>query len=146
LPDRSRIRFELPDPKLGEAEFLWGVKTGDGVYRIDNIPLLVFGLSMGDEVRVRLSDEGLEFDRVTDRGGHSTYRIMIGPSNTVEDSGQFRQLVELGCGYEAWSPRFVAIDVLPEVDVNTVYEALERGMDRGEWTFEEGHCGHRVEQ
>jgi hypothetical protein len=144
--ERVRIRFLIEDSTLGTAEVLWAAPVNDGTFRLDNIPLLVFGVSLGDVVRVRQSNEVLEFEEVVARGGHSTYRVMINDPDDAAAQQHLRAIVTLGCGYEHLTPRFVAIDVPPAVDVFTVYELLDRGLDDGLWTFEEGHCGHPVDE
>jgi hypothetical protein len=145
LGDSVRIRFPLEDQALGEAEVLWAAEAGQDTFRLDNIPLFVFGVSMADLVRVRYVDQALEFDAVVDRGGHSTYRVMINEPSDPAAQQLFRQIVTLGCPFEQLTPRFLALDVPPEVDVFSVYGLLERGLEEGMWTFEEGHCGHPVD-
>jgi hypothetical protein len=142
---RSRVRFELQDSSLGEAETLWARPLPGGRAELDNIPLLVFGVSMGDVVNVKQAEGEFVYQDVAEPGGHSTYRVMLVDPEDAETQGRFGELIARGCSHESLTPRFVAIDVPPATDVFAVYASLERGMDDGLWTFEEGHCGHPVD-
>jgi Domain of unknown function (DUF4265) len=142
---RSRVRFMLEDTSLGDAETLWARPLPGEKAELDNIPLLVFGVSLGDVVNVEEDDGWLVYRGVAERGGHSTYRVMLEEPGDPETQERFRELITRGCSYESLTPRFVAIDVPPATDIFTVYSLLERGMDDGLWTFEEGHCGHPVD-
>lgn len=141
-----RVFFDIEDKSLGDAEALWGRHLTRETVQVDNIPLLVFGVSMGDVVRVRREDRHLRFAGVAERGGHSTYRVMLDSADDDSVQEQLRSIIVMGCGYEQLTSRFLALDVPPEVDVYKVYALLERGLEEGAWTFEEGHCGHPVER
>ena len=141
----ARVLFEIEDKSLGDAEALWGEWTSSEEIRLDSIPLLVFGVSMADHVRVVRDGQTFRFAGVAERGGHSTYRVMLADPEDSSIQERFRSLVIMGCGYEQLTPRFIALDVPPEVDIFALYERLEAGMDAGAWTFEEGHCGHPVD-
>ena len=123
-----------------------GEKAGPGMVRLDNIPLLVFGVSMSDVVNVKVADDAVWSAGVAERGGHSTYRVMLEDADDATTQERFRDIVVLGCGYEQSTPRFIAIDVPPRVDVYEVYALLEAGLEAGIWTFEEGHCGHPLKE
>jgi hypothetical protein len=140
-----RVLFNVEDTSLGESEALWGEWVAPDAVRLDNIPLLIFGVSMGDVVRVARDGETVRFSGVARRGGHSTYRLMLRDADDVAIQDRLRSVVVMGCGYEQLTPKFVAVDVPPEVDIFAVYELLEDGLDHGAWTFEEGHCGHPVD-
>jgi hypothetical protein len=141
LEGYERVFFPVEDKTLGEAEALWAERVPDG-FRIDNVPLVVFGISRGDVVEAEPNGEQLWFSGVVERGGHSTYRVMLAEAGGATDEPGVRDLVALGCGYEALTPRFFAFDVPPQVDVQRVHALLERGLDEGRWTFDEAHHGH----
>ena len=140
-----RVLFDVEASDLGEAEVLWGDRVTQDTLRLDNIPLLAFGVSMGDVVRVCSKQSTLHFQEVVKRGGHSTYRVMMEAPDDRSTKERFRDVIVAGCGYEQLTARFAAIDVPPSVDIFRVYDLLERGLDAGAWTFEEGHCGHRTQ-
>jgi hypothetical protein len=146
LDDHTRVRFELEDSELGDAEVLWGRWITPGTVRLDNIPLLISGVSMGDVVHVTVTGGALLFASVAERGGHSTYRVMLEKAEDASVEKRLREIIVLGCGYERITPRFLALDVPRDVDVFRVYDLLERGLAARIWTFEEGHCGHPVDE
>jgi hypothetical protein len=141
LEPRERVFFLAEENAVGEVEALWTERVPGG-FRIDNVPLVVFGVSRGDVVEAESRGEDLWFSGVVERGGHSTYRVMLAEEKEASDDPGVRDLVALGCGYEALTPRFFALDVPPETDVRRVYALLERGLVKGRWTFDEAHHGH----
>lgn len=143
--DPARVFFKLEDAVLGDAEVLWGRWITYETVQLDNIPLLVFGVSMGDVVQVRRDGDTSRFAAVVKRGGHSTYRVMLENAGDPSAQERIREIIVLGCGYEELTPRFLALDVPPHVDVFKVYDLLKCGLEQGVWTFEEGHCGHPVD-
>ena len=150
ISELMKIRFALPaeDQAAGVgAENLWAAALGDGRYRIDNIPFYVYGISLDDVVHAEEIGGRLVFREVVSRSGHSTYRILVKDSagfNGTDFTSLWPALEELGCSREVASRRWIAIDVPPTTDVFSVYSILEAGEEQGVWTFEEGHCGHRV--
>jgi hypothetical protein len=143
----TRIGFPIPNPQLGKLEFLWARHLNNDEYQLDSIPLLVFGLSLGDVVVTSVSEQdGLIFDRVVHHSGHSTYRVSAAEGVSQSMFAQcIARLEALGCRFEKASERFLAIDVPPATDVYSVYGILEECQDAGVWFFEEGHCGHPLE-
>jgi len=93
------------------------------------------------------SEGSLTVSGITDRGGHSTYRIFL-PAQASEEqfAADWIRLQELGCTYERATRRLVAIDVPPQADVYAVYDALARGEKQGRWEFEEAHYGHPLRE
>jgi uncharacterized protein DUF4265 len=148
--ERVKIRFPLSkeDSEEGvEAENLWAEDLGLGRYVIDNIPLYVYGVSNQDTVTAALIGNRLCFDKVVERGGHSTYRVLLKDeagygSTAFQDYWQ--RLRVLNCSQEVARRRWVAIDVPGNSNADAVYEILELGEANGVWTFEEAHCGHPV--
>ena len=65
--------FDIEDKSLGGSEALWGKQLTRETVQVDNIRLLVFGVSTGDVVRVTQEERHLLFAGVAERGGHSTY-------------------------------------------------------------------------
>jgi hypothetical protein len=145
-----RICFPLSeeDSQDGvDAENLWSEDRGDGSYVIDNIPFYAYEISNGDLVSARVADGRLLFDKVLERGGHSTYRVLIKDPAGFESDG-FRRLwgslQALGCYHEVAKCRSVTVNVPKLSDSDAVYKILELGEEENVWTFEEAHCGHPV--
>ncbi len=130
------------------AENMWAEKIGGDRYRLRNSPFYVHGVSMGDVVFAEAEKDGrLVFGGVSIRGGHSTYRIML--KSPAENSAflKFWNPIEaLGCRYEGVEGKLLAIDVPPSADIHEMYGLLEAGEQADVWEFEEGHCGHAVDE
>jgi hypothetical protein len=144
---KVKMTVPLPEDAVHGAENVWAEAVSGDTYRIRNIPTWAYDLSMDDVVQARTGDDDrLTFDRVTERGGHSTYRIRLEDStDTAKFDQQWAPLQELGCRYESHSEEpLYAVDVPPDADIHRVYEILEAGEADGVWEFEEGHCGHQV--
>lgn len=128
------------------AERLWATPVGISLYRLENSPLYAYGVSYWDIVVARQDAEGdLHFSAVHERGGHSTYRVVLEGSASKADFERYWMRMErLGCTYESSRDpeNAFSIDVPPKSDVHAVYALLEKGEREGVWEFEEGHCGH----
>lgn len=143
------MRFSLkPEPDHPyRSESLWAKNVGRGLFRVENIPFLVYGVSVHDVVRAKEHGGVLQFARVAKYGGHSTYRVFL-KAETVPGDGRVQQgerrLRKMGCSIERAGKKWFAVDVPPEVDVYAAYELMEELEEAGVWEFEEGHCGHRA--
>jgi hypothetical protein len=146
--DLVKVLFHLePDAGRGPAtEALWAERIDQRRFRLLNVPFFVLGVSIADVVLARTSEGGvIEFEAVSIRSGHSTYRIMpraAVPPEAVQQKWQ--GLEQLGCTYEQGPGSLRAVDVPPRSDIYSVYALLEQGEHEGVWEFEEGHCGHPV--
>ena len=144
-----KITIALPDGSIHGAETVWAEVVSSDTFRVRNIPTWAYDVSLDDVVQAQSGGDGrLAFDRVAERGGHSTYRIRL---EDGDDASRFDQrwaaLQELGCRYESHSEEpLYAVDVPPDADIHRVYEILEAGEADGTWDFEEGHCGHAVSE
>lgn len=132
----------VPAPN-DEIETLWALVEGPDRYRVDNIPLLAFGLSLGDVVRATVVDGRPTFAAVLAPSGHSTYRLAlrdgIDPDRYPELIGGLKNL---GCGFERFTRRMMGVDIPPEADIYAVYALVEAGMAAGTWDFEEANVEH----
>ena len=129
----------------GKIESLWAESVGHNRFRLRNQPALAWGLSFGDVVLGKIVGGRLFVDRVVERGGHSTYRLMLNegvPWERFESS--WAPLRSVGCNFERFTDRLVGVDVRPEADIAEAYRLLERGMSEGTWLFEEVHVGHSL--
>src|SRR5436190_22754427 len=60
------------------SEGMWCIKINEQVFRVDNIPYFVTGVSYADVISVAEDEEGrLNFIEVVEEGGHSTYRVIM---------------------------------------------------------------------
>jgi hypothetical protein len=135
------------------SESLWGKRVHGDVelYQIENSPFFIYDISHLDVVKVKRSPDGdLVFDAVIERGGHSTYVLVVDPEGT-EFSKYWRRLEKLNCSYEHASHRLrgrdadiYSVDVPAATDLNEVYKIFVQGEDDEVWVFEQNHLGHEV--
>jgi hypothetical protein len=143
MNERVKVEFELsPDDGGLRTERLWAERVGDGQFRVRNSPFFVFGVSAEDVVTaIQLEEDVYRFQRVVEKGGHSTYRIFI-RQGTIEDEAfneRWTAIQGLGATYENANNQFVSVDVPPDCDVSKVYDLLKEGEKDGVWTFEEAN-------
>ena len=148
-----KIYFELDanDWHGAGSESLWGrpiVGSPDRtIIELLNTPFLAKSVSYRDVVEAVDRNGPFGLSRVARRGGRSTDRILVPPTDVASPS--FRQrwgaLADLGCTYEGADIRgmkLLAVDVPPTAIIDSVFALLERAEFDGLWTFEEGHLGH----
>jgi hypothetical protein len=145
--EQNMVKIKIPLPKNGpsggEAEWLWAERAGEDTFVVRNVPTFVYGLSYGDTVRAKPEDGVFVFDRVVQRGGHSTYRAYAkSDRRSPEMVAVLQTLEKVHCDIEPATNRIVGLDVLPEADIYQVYRILEDAERSGVLEFEEGHCGH----
>lgn len=140
-----KVVFDLePGAWHGYAtETVWAEPVGGDRFRIRNVPFYAFGVSAEDIVVAAPSDEGLRFESVSLRAGHSSYRILVLEGAPLGAFVRYWTPLEtLGCSYEKGKGLFFAVDVPPNTDIYEAYALFEKGEEDGIWDFEEGHCGH----
>jgi hypothetical protein len=114
------------------------------IMEVDNIPFYATSMSLGDKVCIDFNSGVPTVCAIVERGGHSTYRILVEKQN-VKASNLFKKLKAMGCGWEKAEfngDELFALDIPPEVDIDDVYEILEEGLRDECWLFEEGFVGH----
>jgi len=148
-----KIDFEL-DPQDWHGsphEGLWAEPVSDtknsAVFQLKNSPFYARGVSFLDIVEAYPAGVvgRFKFDRVIQKSGHSTYRLMVDKMN-----GEFpvwwSRLENLGCTYESthFGPQklLYSVDVPEMSDIHAVYDILAQGEKKLIWLFEEGDVGH----
>jgi hypothetical protein len=139
------------------AERLWAEYVGDTAdgraLRLNNSPFFTKGVSFLDTVAATKSDDSDDytFARVLDRGGHSTYMLLV-PAGSKRFVAFWTRLESLGCTYESaiitTSPgerTLYSVDVPPTADICAVYHILEEGEEAEVWIFQEGHVRHQLQ-
>ena len=144
-PVKIRITLPLSDWHNYSAETLWATPIGDNEYILDNSPFFTNELSFMDTIYA-VVEEGNgfpEFKHVTKRGGHSTYRIVLQDTTTLEKFNEYiKPLNDIDCTFEGFKERQYALDVPPETDINNAFELLKIGENDEVWFFESSHIGH----
>jgi len=121
---------------------MWAVEVRLGRYQLRNSPFYAYEVSLEDIVEAERGEDGqLVFKRVTIRGGHSTYRLVLEREISSSDfQRHWEPLERLGCSYEGKDSRLLSVDVPARADVAAVFRLLEQGERDGTWDFEEAHC------
>jgi len=150
--NRVKIRFDLEQDEDGYPPFtvecVWAEPLGDGLFRIDNSPWYVRGVSWRDVVRATENPEGdWDFVEVETYGGHSTIRVISMNKTAADMESLIEQLQSLGCSYESQGAanNIYSFDVPPNVDYRPIRRMLEKGEQAKIWGFEEGCLQHAWE-
>jgi len=124
-------------PPFEVEELDASLEKGDR-FRIESIPVFVYGLARFDVVKiVRVDgDARLWVERPLEASGHWTVRILPRDRLGLETvAGEFRAQ-----GHHSYATPFglVAVDVAPAADVSAVMRRLEKGRESGAWDFDIG--------
>jgi hypothetical protein len=124
-----------------ETETVWVEGTKDGELRLRNTPFFAKDLSYMDIVKVVIEGDELVFSDVSQRGLHSTYRLVVEPTASISEiKRRLAELSRIGCTYEFFEGlQLYAFDIPANVNVDDVYALLSIGEKEGLWSFEEGH-------
>jgi hypothetical protein len=119
-----------------EWEGLWAVPLGQSLFRIDNIPFYVKGLSCDDIVQGVVEDGKYFLLKVVEESSNSTIRVVI---SNLEDEREIRDsLCDLGCSIEGTGiPGLIALNI-PIQSKNDTIEFLQKSFDIGKIDYEEG--------
>ena len=146
-----KIRISLPEKDWHSyaSETVWTEPIGNSQYKLRNSPFFAYDLSCGDTVYAEIEDENdlPLFKFVTNRSGHSTYRIVLEEKSTLEKFEEYiKPLSEIGCSTEGLHGRQFAVDVPETANIYEAFKLLQKGEDEGIWFFESSHIGHQVNQ
>lgn len=141
-PKYVKVLFRLQKDGDGyppaEVESLWGFLRSEGV-ELDNVPFFAKGVALGDVVKVEKAPDGaLEFRSVVRRAGHSTYRILLLKKHPEDPRPTMAELIALGLSVEE-DAGLLAVDVPPDVSLDSIRGYLFQAMDSGRWEVDEAH-------
>ena len=123
-------------PESQDWEELWARPVGES-YRLESTPFFENRVSKGDLVVATLQGDGfLQFERVVERGRHSTFRALIDVERVSVESVS-KELKRLGAECEVTLDNLVAIDVSEEA-MKVVEDFLVSGKDDGRWGLQDG--------
>ncbi|MCA6111923.1 DUF4265 domain-containing protein [Bradyrhizobium cenepequi] len=144
---KVRFKLDAEDWHGHGGEKLWAAKLDTGLLEIKNTPFFKQGISYCDVVKASPSDDPMQFDfeSVVERGHHSTYMILIDP--TESRRGQYwKRLENAGCTCESGQIKLsigerliFAVDVSPTADLNEVNNVLRSGHEDGVWIYQVGY-------
>lgn len=137
-----------PHSKNWEQLLAWPVLENDRFFRIESIPFFVKGISRGDVVKAKVSEnsevqeeEFFQFDSIVERGGHNTYRLLLRDTDSNDPQLIKKELLAKGVALEIEGDDFFAIDVPPTVDQKHIDEYLIKEAESGKWGLEDGYVG-----
>jgi hypothetical protein len=116
-------------------------------FRIRNSPFFVMDVSFADIVRASPRDDGFifAFDRVTERGGHSTYMLLVDDETRLA-RGDWRILEKMGCSYESMyidltigRKLLLSVDVPADADIIEAHRLIADGETSGAWLYQTGY-------
>ncbi|MFJ4344794.1 DUF4265 domain-containing protein [Pseudomonas sp. NPDC089401] len=128
----EKIVFKLTQDEDGypgvSFESVWGVQVGPNQYKVDNVPVYVYGVSKGDVVKIEQVDGESVVTDLLYRSGHYTLRVF------VEDQDLKAQVVKDitarggRCSVSSAFSLF-SVDLPPEVDFQAVDSYLNALAD-----------------
>lgn len=145
VEEEAKVIFRLEkdddDYPPDDYESLWATRMPDGMYRIDNIPFFIRGISPGDVITVIKDDRQVFFDRLVVPSANSVLRVIV--YNADEVSVVRDSLRDLGCESElSHVPQLISIEIPAEVDFDVITNFLEAGETRNAWEYETASIRH----
>jgi hypothetical protein len=143
------VLFELKKDPDGyppaDTEGLWAQPLGDNLFKIDNVPFFVKGISCEDVVEAAPDSHGeLRYRSLVRPSAHSTLRVIVfrespDPRPIEERVADLRrQLEQVGCSTElSHMPGLIAVDTDSE-SMNRALGVLQSGEKANLWEYEEG--------
>lgn len=136
----ARVEFPIAQEDGGGFERLWARPLGHDLYVLANIPAFVVGVSLGDVVRAKGKGSSVRFQRVVERGGHSTFHVARAESSVEPDWIAWTSRLHGGqIGFERVTAKLLAVDAGDDQSARYVQTLLEEGMAAGVWLFDEAN-------
>lgn len=138
----EKILIELqPDHWSGNTgERLWAKPFDDGLYEIRNTPWYAYDVSWGDVVRCEgMSPADLPIvAEVVRSAGHVTVRIFFQEVETAERERLLEEINRIGATYENADGTLYALDLEPNVKLETLLDFLAVQEEAGNLAWESG--------
>jgi hypothetical protein len=110
------------------AETLWATDLGNDHYKLDNSPFHAYSVSWQDVVYAPFDEEQRfpTFRSVATKSGNRTLRLILDPPFAPGNPSDLmlQQLLALGCSYEGANKTYIAVNIPPEVDLQTIRDYL----------------------
>lgn len=131
MPDEEMVKVLLRGKEPDEIETLWASPLDNRLYRLENSPFYAYGVSWLDIVEASPTEDGvLAFERVAEKSGHRTLRVILEQTSNGESGKQILdRLVDLGCTWEGMNTKLICIDVPPTVSLDKTAEFLTAQKD-----------------
>ncbi len=146
--ERIKVLFEINRDEDGyppaDIEHLWAESLGNNLFKIDNVPFFVKGISCEDIIEAFADSKGdLRYRSLVKQSTHSTLRVIVfrdsPDARTLEErvADLRKQLERVGCSTElSHLPGLVAVDMDIAVTSNAL-ETLQAGEKADLWEYEE---------
>lgn len=144
--DLEKVVVDLPNHWATGGESLWAFRLDDGTYQIDNVPFYAYGLNYRDVVKVDAAnaDEKPVVKEVIRPSGHRTIRVIFPKQvGKVEQTPIISVLEKMNVSAERAFENYLAFDIPPNVDFESVKSTLNEYQHRGILTYET--CEQRSE-
>jgi hypothetical protein len=147
--DHVKVLFELKRDEDGyppaDTEGLWAEPLGNNLFKIDNVPFFVKGISCEDVVEAEPDSKGeLRYRALVRPSAHNTLRVILfrespDPRPLEERVADLRrQLEQVGCSTElSHMPGLVAVET-DSASINRALGVLQSGEKANLWEYEEG--------
>src|SRR5262245_30382014 len=141
----KKIHFRLEKDEDGyppdDWESVWAEEVEPGLYRLDNIPFFIRGVSCGDLISANLVGDELHFGQIVHASGNSVLRVVVSDETAVGDLRT--ELRAMGCETELCDiPGFISIEVPAEINIQPVLDFLANGEKKEDWEYEEASIRH----
>ena len=137
----NKILLELKRDEDGYPpdrwESLWADTLEDHLYRVDNIPFYVKGISSGDVISAELIDGQLVFRGLVRPSGNSVLRLYIFQADDVPAAR--KEFNSLGCESELLNvQRLFAVEIPAGIAFAPIARLVQEGVGRDRWDYEIG--------
>jgi len=127
-----------PFALAGQVEQVWLHDLGMGSYAIACIPFMLYGLALGDVVRLNQDDKVAS---LVEASGHRVLRLMlVDEPDPVRLAGAVAEITacvaKAGLLSEWHGPRFIAVDVPPAARPELVFAVMGRIVEEGRGYWE----------
>lgn len=117
----------------GTVERLWATHLRDNLYRLDNAPAFVFGISLHDVVEIFRDEHGAAWAlRVVERGPVSTVRVALDELQP-RSLRLTRMLASIGCSCEGMHATWFVVSAHDEASFALLVERL--ASERYRWEY-----------
>ncbi|MDA0791945.1 MAG: DUF4265 domain-containing protein [Proteobacteria bacterium] len=120
----AQVKFLLEEGGEPVSETLWALSLGKDRFKLSNIPVYVFGVSVADIVLARYDriHRVPVFQRIIMKSGNRTVRALF--ATTLRREQAVPVLERMGCGMEGAGLDILAINVPPRTNLPDVLHYL----------------------
>jgi hypothetical protein len=127
----EKLVVDLPENDQATAELLWGLSLGEGVFKLQNVPIWAYGLAFDDIVEAVLRNDGrFHYTRIRHRSGLLTVRIAGPDAPQSEFEELANSLAARAVAAERFSDVYVAFAIAAD-DYNALLSIVENAEKTG---------------